>query len=194
MLKAKRDRETETTPPATSQRPPAGLDELLGELDELLELLANKALLYSESPDDLVGPVVAMLTARLLADQWREAPAALMPEERAARVENAWRRAMIEAQERAQRVLTGSGEEGRSAEVGLAAIAEEIATYREHLPKLVCEHPGRFVLIKGTDILGTFSERSVALQEGYRRFGAVPFLVRQIADPEPVVYLPNVVP
>ena len=154
MLEAKRDRETETTTPATSQHPPAGLDEILGELDELLELLANKGLLYSESPDDRVGPVAAMLTARLLADQWREAPAALMPEERAARVENAWRRAMIEAQERAHRVLTGSGEEGRSAEVGLAAIAEEIATYREHLPKLVCEHP-----------------RPIRSYQGHRHFG-----------------------
>jgi hypothetical protein len=34
----------------------------------------------------------------------------------------------------------------------------------------------------------------VVLKEGYRRFGIVPFLVRQIAASEPVVYLPNVVP
>jgi hypothetical protein len=56
------------------------------------------------------------------------------------------------------------------------------------------EDAGRFVLIKGADILGTFPDRSAALREGYRLFGVVPFLVRQIADPEPVVYLPNVVP
>jgi len=50
-------------------------------------------------------------------------------------------------------------------------------------------------LIKGAEILGTFPDRSSALREGYSRFGVVaPFLVRQIADPEPVVYLPNVVP
>jgi hypothetical protein len=51
------------------------------------------------------------------------------------------------------------------------------------------------VLIKGADILGIVPDRSAELREGYRRFGAVvPFLVRQIADPEPMVYLPNVVP
>jgi hypothetical protein len=47
---------------------------------------------------------------------------------------------------------------------------------------------------KGADILGTFPDRSAALREGYRRLGIVPFLVRQIADPEPVVDLANVVP
>jgi hypothetical protein len=81
------------------------------------------------------------------------------------------------------------------AEVALAAIAEEIATYRNHLPQLLREQAGRFVLIKGADILGIFPDRSAAMREGYRRLGvAVPVLVRQIADPEPVVYLPNVVP
>jgi hypothetical protein len=56
------------------------------------------------------------------------------------------------------------------------------------------EDAGRFVLIKGADILGTFPDQSAALREGYHLFGVVRFLVRQIADPEPVVYLPNVVP
>jgi hypothetical protein len=102
---------------------------------------------------------------------------------------------VIEAQERAHQALNLPGEEDRSAEVALAAIAEEITTYRNHLPHLVREQAGRFVLIKGADILGIFPDRSAALREGYRRFGAVaPFLVRQIADPEPVVYLSNVVP
>jgi hypothetical protein len=101
---------------------------------------------------------------------------------------------MIEAQERAHRVLTAPGEEDRSAEVALAAIAEEIATYRNQLPQLLREQAGRFVLIKGADILGTFPDRSAALREGYRRLGIVPFLVRQIADPEPVVDLANVLP
>jgi len=120
MLKAKRDQETETTSRATGQRPPADLDQLLRELDEL--------------PED------------------------------------------------------------RSGEAAVAAMAEEIATYRAHLPQLLREQAGKFVLIKGADILGTFPDRSTALREGYRRFGVVPFLVRQIVDPEPVVYLPNVVP
>ena len=44
------------------------------------------------------------------------------------------------------------------------------------------------------DVGAVFRDRSEALREGYRRFGVVPFLVRQIAASEPVVYLPNVAP
>jgi len=101
---------------------------------------------------------------------------------------------MIEPQEPTNGVLTAPGKEDRSGEGALAALAEEIATYRNHRPQLLREHMGQFVLIKGADILGTFPNYSTALREGYRRFGIVPFLVRQIADPEPVVYLPHVVP
>jgi hypothetical protein len=76
----------------------------------------------------------------------------------------------------------------------LASLAEEMATCRAHLPRLVTEDRGRFVLVKGADIAGIFIDRSEAIQEGYRRFGIVPFLVRQITPDEPTVYLPNVVP
>jgi hypothetical protein len=47
---------------------------------------------------------------------------------------------------------------------------------------------------KGADILGTFPDRCSSLREGYHRFEIIPFLVRQNADPEPVVDLANVVP
>jgi hypothetical protein len=85
---------------------------------------------------------------------------------------------------------SGNGE----AEDPLAELAEERATYFDRLPELVREHEGRFVLIKGHNVVGVFSDHSTALREGYRRFGIVPFLVRQVAATEPVVYLPNVVP
>jgi hypothetical protein len=79
-------------------------------------------------------------------------------------------------------------------EVALAELTEETATYRARLPELLRGQEGQYVLIKGTTIAGVFPDRSAALREGYRRFGIVPFLVRQIAASEPVVYLPNVVP
>jgi hypothetical protein len=101
---------------------------------------------------------------------------------------------MIEAQGRAQRVSAADDEEEDDADVSVAALAEEIATYRSRLPELLREHEGQFVLIKGAEIAGIFPDRSAALREGYRRFGVVPLLVRQIAPSEPAVYLPNVVP
>jgi hypothetical protein len=79
-------------------------------------------------------------------------------------------------------------------EVALALLADEMATYRDHLPELLPGREGQYVLIKGPEVVGVFHDRSEALREGYQRFGVVPFLVRQIAASEPAVYLPNVVP
>jgi hypothetical protein len=97
---------------------------------------------------------------------------------------------MIEAREQARQLSPAPSE----TEVALAALAQEIATYRNRLPELLLRQEGQYVLIKGSDVAGVFRDRSEALREGYQRFGVVPFLVRQIVASEPVVYLPNVVP
>ena len=76
----------------------------------------------------------------------------------------------------------------------LKALTREMAAYNAHLARMLREHGGQFVLIKGHDIVGFFPDRSSALEEGYRQFGFVSFLVREITDSEPVIYLPNVVP
>jgi hypothetical protein len=81
-----------------------------------------------------------------------------MPRERAARIEDTWRSAIIEARERAPQVRAVPGDGDRSPEAALAVLAEEIATYGHHLPQLMREDAGRFVLIKGADILGTFPD------------------------------------
>ncbi len=73
------------------------------------------------------------------------------------------------------------------------AIAEEIATYKARRLEMAAEHEGEFVLIKGTEIGGFFPDDSSATREGYRRFGFVPFLVKQVAATERVIYIPNVV-
>jgi hypothetical protein len=101
---------------------------------------------------------------------------------------------MIDTQGRPQESAAVAGEENGSSEHELAALAEEMATYRDHHAQLMLEHGGQFVLIRGTELCGTFPDRSSALRDGYSRFGVVPFLVRHIVDPEPGVYLPNVVP
>ena len=67
--------------------------------------------------------------------------------------------------------LHGDGENS------VAAIAEEIATYRSQLSELLA-YEGQFVLIKGDKVIGFFDDASEAIREGYRRFGIVPFLVK----------------
>ena len=43
------------------------------------------------------------------------------------------------------------------------------------------EHTGKFVLIKGDDVVGFYSTYEDAITEGYRRFQLTPFLVKQVS-------------
>ena len=52
--------------------------------------------------------------------------------------------------------------------------------YREKHDELVKTSFGKFVLIKGEEIIGVFNTIEEALSEGARRFGLQSFLVREI--------------
>jgi hypothetical protein len=67
----------------------------------------------------------------------------------------------------------------------------ELGVFEAHLPGWV-EREGQHVLIKGEEIVGFFPTREEALVDGYTRFGIVPFLVKQIAQNEPVYTLAQV--
>lgn len=62
---------------------------------------------------------------------------------------------------------------------GPGSLAEEIAYYRQHLAGWGT-HEGEHVLIHGSAEHGFYGTRRAALTEGYRRFGRVPFLVKQV--------------
>jgi hypothetical protein len=64
---------------------------------------------------------------------------------------------------------------------------QEIATYYRHLPELLAQQ-GKWVLIKGTEIAGTWDSYSDALTAGYHRFKLNGFLVKQITAVERVVW------
>lgn len=69
----------------------------------------------------------------------------------------------------------------------MSNLEQEIATYSRHLPELLGEQ-GRFVLIKGTEVAGTFDSYRDALTAGYQRFKLDSFLVKQITPAERVIY------
>jgi len=65
------------------------------------------------------------------------------------------------------------------------ALEKELATYQKNLEELLkCE--GKFVLIHGDEVAGTWATYEEALQEGYSRFGLDPFLVKRIEWAETV--------
>ena len=61
-------------------------------------------------------------------------------------------------------------------------------TYRREAGRLLADgHAGRFVLIKGEEVLGVFDTADEAGQTGRTRFLLEPFLVRPVRDRDPWV-------
>lgn len=56
----------------------------------------------------------------------------------------------------------------------------EAATYQRHREELLGTAEGKFVLIKDTEVAGVYDAKRDAIREGHRRFGNVPFFVKQV--------------
>ncbi|MGD0423822.1 MAG: hypothetical protein ABSA92_10250 [Candidatus Bathyarchaeia archaeon] len=63
---------------------------------------------------------------------------------------------------------------------------EEMAYYNQHRQEFLSKYEWKYLLIKGSELLGTFSDAQQAYAEGSRRFGKVPFLVKQVLREEQV--------
>jgi hypothetical protein len=67
---------------------------------------------------------------------------------------------------------------------------EEVAYYLAHLPEWH-DYEGKHVLIHGQEHFGFFPTEDAALEEGFRRFGRIAFLVKQVRhdeEPRPLVW------
>lgn len=69
-------------------------------------------------------------------------------------------------------------------------LGEEISFYESKKEELIREHINRHLLIKGSELIGSFATREQAVVEGYRRYGTGPFLVRLTGEDTPVGYVP----
>ena len=69
-------------------------------------------------------------------------------------------------------------------------LEKELAYFERERERLLEEAEGKYVLIYGEDLLGTYESEEDAISEGYRRCGNVPFLVMQIVrlqTPESII-------
>jgi hypothetical protein len=73
-------------------------------------------------------------------------------------------------------------------ETGPDSLLDEMITYRDNLDELLRDE-GKYVLIKGREIIGIYAERHEALEEAVARFGAQAVFVQKIAAKEPYIYL-----
>ncbi len=72
------------------------------------------------------------------------------------------------------------------------ALEKEMETYKKKLPELK-NSEGKFVLIKGDEVLDTFTSYEDAIKEGYKRFKLEPFLVKQIHQIEQIHFITRLI-
>src|SRR5205809_391343 len=65
-----------------------------------------------------------------------------------------------------------------------AILEAELKTYEQHKNELLATARGKFALIRGTEVLGVYDSKMDAIAQGYKQFGNVPFLVKQIVEVE----------
>lgn len=68
-----------------------------------------------------------------------------------------------------------------------AVLAAELQTFDRQRANLLKTYPQKYALIKGRNLVGVFESDREALDTGYAKFGAAPFLVKQMrAKDDPV--------
>ena len=67
----------------------------------------------------------------------------------------------------------------------MTVLTQELETYNTHRDKLLATAEGMFVLIHGSEVIGTYAAEQDAIAEGYRQLGNVPFLVKKVLTVEP---------
>ena len=73
----------------------------------------------------------------------------------------------------------------RNKPIMVNVLSKEIETYEKNKQRLLKESNGKFVLIKGEEIINVFDTSSDAIKVGIDKFGNTPFLVKQILEIEP---------
>ena len=66
----------------------------------------------------------------------------------------------------------------------------ERAYYSENMEEWKRQFPGKFVVVKGRELIGAFSSMEEALAAGAARFGLDAFLVRLVGESEKQVSIP----
>lgn len=58
----------------------------------------------------------------------------------------------------------------------------ELRYFNQHRSELLKNAAGKFALVKGEALVGTFESETEAIRHGYQTLGNVPFLVKQVTE------------
>lgn len=75
----------------------------------------------------------------------------------------------------------------------IMALEKELQYYNEHKEELLRNHEGKFALIKGDQLLGTFDTDEAAFEAGVARLGNEPMLIKQISREDRIDQVPALV-
>ncbi len=67
---------------------------------------------------------------------------------------------------------------------------QELRFYQENKAMLLSQYNGKFIVIKGQELIGSFDTINDALAEGARRFGLESFLVRRVQERQEEIRVP----
>lgn len=59
-------------------------------------------------------------------------------------------------------------------------LKQELETYEKHKEDLLRSSMGKYVLIYKAEVCDTYNDQLDAIVEGYKKFGRVPFLVKEV--------------
>jgi len=69
-------------------------------------------------------------------------------------------------------------------------LCEDLSFYEKNREDFLHKHTNRYLLIKGSKLVGAFATRGQATGEGVRQFGKEPFLVRLSGEDTPTFTVP----
>ena len=69
-------------------------------------------------------------------------------------------------------------------------LQEEQAFFEANRAALLKDHQGKFALVKGSELIGTFDTDENAYTEGVAKFGNVSFLIRKVEEKDPTAQFP----
>lgn len=70
------------------------------------------------------------------------------------------------------------------------ALLEELHFFEKNKKDYLKHYEGQFVLIKGKEFIGSYTNEEEAYKVGVEKFGNVPFLIKQVVKDEPINAIP----
>ncbi len=71
------------------------------------------------------------------------------------------------------------------------ALEKELKYFESIKSELLKQHKDKFALIKDETLVGTFTKMEEAYEEGVKRYGTEPFLIKMVIEEEPVESIPS---